>query len=254
MPRVARKDLGTSFFHIIVQGINKEYIFEKSIYMQQYKKLLFKYQDKYTVRILAYCIMNNHAHILLYTDKIEKMSYFMKEVNSRYASYYNYKEDRIGYVFRDRYLSQPIYNETYLLKCISYIHFNPVKANIVSKCSDYVYSSYNDYIHKNGVGTKENRKMLFGTEDKYIDIYMMIHNNIEYFLDIDLNISEILDKKIQKYERKTGKDESEITKDSHSLKDLIKELKEDQFGIKITNKEIAKRLNINISKIKRLSI
>ncbi len=118
MPRVGRKSLNTTFFHIIVQGINKEYIFKKDEYIKEYRKLIIKNMSEYNVKIISYCIMNNHAHILLYTEETEEMASYMKSVNTSYARYYNRNEERVGFVFRNRYKSEPIYDNRYLLNCI----------------------------------------------------------------------------------------------------------------------------------------
>lgn len=73
MPRIARKDLNTPFLHVMVQGVNKEYIFNKSEYIERYLKIIKKNNEKYKVTILAYCIMNNHAHFLMHAENIEKL-------------------------------------------------------------------------------------------------------------------------------------------------------------------------------------
>ena len=98
------------------------------------------------VEIIAYCIMPNHAHFILKTNNISQLSKLMQKINTSYARYYNYMENgRVGYVFRDRFLSEPIDSKRYLLNCIKYIHNNPVKACIVNKCEEYAFSSYCDY-------------------------------------------------------------------------------------------------------------
>ena len=68
MPRVARSSFETSFFHVITQGVNREYIFNKKEHIEMYLHLLNKYKDEYNISILAYCIMSNHAHLLLYIN------------------------------------------------------------------------------------------------------------------------------------------------------------------------------------------
>ena len=103
MPRMARKNYDTCYFHIIVQGINKEFIFKKQEYIKTYLELLKKYGEEHNVEIIAYCIMSNHAHILIKIKSIEDMTQYMKKTNTKYALYYNKKEQRVGYVFRDRY-------------------------------------------------------------------------------------------------------------------------------------------------------
>ena len=70
MPRLARKDFKTPFLHVMVQGINKEYIFSKDDYIKTYLELLHKYLKDFPITIIAYCIMHNHAHLLVYVEDI----------------------------------------------------------------------------------------------------------------------------------------------------------------------------------------
>lgn len=134
----------SSFFHVIIQGHKKEYIFRKERYIYQYVKLIRKYIKETNLTIIAYCIMQNHVHFLIQVkDNIEELSKFFHKLNTMYARYYNYMEEgRVGHVYRDRFLSEPITSHRYLVQCIKYIHFNPVKAKIVKRCEDYKFSSY----------------------------------------------------------------------------------------------------------------
>ena len=145
MPRRARKNLCTSFFHVIVQGVNKEFIFYKDKYKKNYLNILKEAKEKYNLDIVAYAIMYNHAHLLIHTENINILSNFMKKVNEDYGRYYNYIEERKGHVFRDRYLSEEITSQRYLLNCLVYIHNNPIKSDVVNRCEEYKYSSYNFY-------------------------------------------------------------------------------------------------------------
>ena len=86
--------------------------------------------------------MDNHAHILTYSENINDLSIFMKKTNTEYAKYYNKTQNRVGFVFRNRFDSKTIYNQEYLLQCIKYIHMNPVKAKITAHPEDYPWSSY----------------------------------------------------------------------------------------------------------------
>ena len=95
MPRVSRKLIGSSYVHNMVQGINKEYIFQSEEEKNKYLYLMNKYSKKYQVLIIAYCIMDNHAHILTFSENIQNVSLFMKDTNTEYAIYYNKSKDRI---------------------------------------------------------------------------------------------------------------------------------------------------------------
>lgn len=253
MSRIARKNYNTSFFHVMVQGIEKRYIFDTEKYIKKYIYLIKKYEKEINIKILSYCIMNNHAHLLIYTESISKMSKFMQKVNSEYAKYYNYKENgRVGYVYRDRYKSQAIYDKIYLIKCINYIHLNPVKSLIVKNCEDYKYSSYNYYA--NNINNKKDEKIKFIKKilenDNYMELLKNNQNNLNLFYDIDQNIEEIInDKIVLVLERKEKKIE-EIYEDEQLLREIICELKKDTY--KINNKDIMKKLKICKNKFYKL--
>ena len=65
MPRIARKNIETPFLHVMVQGVNKEYIFNNDEYIKMYLELIEKNKVEYDVTILAYCVMTNHAQLLM---------------------------------------------------------------------------------------------------------------------------------------------------------------------------------------------
>ena len=184
MSRIARKYNDASFFHVITQGINKEYIFKKERYINEYLKLLKKYSEELNVEIIAYCIMGNHMHCLLKINKIEKLSKLMQKVNTIYARYYNYMENnRVGYVFRDRFVSEAITSNRYFIQCIKYIHMNPVKAGIVSTPGEYKFSSYKFYEEKKKQCRKDD---IFSYED-YLEICSNEETKINFF---DINIEK----------------------------------------------------------------
>ena len=142
MPRIPRKYLDTSFFHIMSQGINRTYIFNNPIDIKYYIKNMYDLKNKYNIKIVAYCIMNNHTHILLQSESTDNVGKYMHGLNTRYGQYYNKKYNRVGYVFRDRYKAEGIYSEEQLNNCIRYIYNNPVKAGICKSPEEYKYSNY----------------------------------------------------------------------------------------------------------------
>lgn len=198
MARLARKDFQTPFLHVMVQGINKEYIFSKNEYIETYLKLIHKYKQKFSVTIIAYCIMNNHAHLLVYVEDIEALGKFMHMVNLVYSQFYNRENKRCGVLFRNKYQSEPIYNTQYLINCIKYIHMNPVKAKIVKNCNEYPYSSYSDYINNIGICKSKVMIGIFGSNYDYNKHFATAPNGI--FIDIDSpsfsEIQYLMDKRI----------------------------------------------------------
>lgn len=215
MPRRARRILESGYLHLIVQGINRECIFERGSNIKRYYDLLVSKREESEVDILAYCIMSNHAHILVYADKIENVSRYMKKVNTAYATYYNKQTNRVGYVFRDRYKSKAVKDEWYLYNCISYIHYNPVKAGMVNEPSEYKYSSFNDFYSKTGVVSNKTLKLIFGGIKHYKEMFDFIHsidvndadmekkdNGENYLCDIDISDKEKLKEECIKLKQK----------------------------------------------------
>ena len=137
MPRHPRTYIKTNLFHIITQGINKSYIFERSEDIRYYINIMKKLSKDQKVEILAYCVMSNHTHMLVKTNQIENLSKYMQRLNTTYGQYYNRINNRVGYVFRNRYKSEGIYNEKHLYNCMRYIYNNPVKAGMCEEAEKY---------------------------------------------------------------------------------------------------------------------
>lgn len=242
MPRIARKYFKSSFKHIIVQGINKEAIFEKEEYIEKYKEIILKKLFNSNILILAYCIMNNHAHFLIYCEKNENLSKYMQKVNTAYSVFYNKIKNRVGYVFRDRYYSQDILTKKQLYNCFKYIHNNPVKANICKDISQYKNSSYNEFLDKKKIISENGIKLLFGSIVNYKEKFLAIHN----CMDIEEEFIDIKDKTIEQLkleiEKKYNKKLDEIKTDKNILKNVIKEARKET---NITIIELSKLLNVS---------
>lgn len=236
MPRSARKYNNTSFFHVIVQGLNKECIFNEEQNMKEYLQLINKYKKDLDIEILSYCIMSNHAHFLIFSKSINNLSNIMKNANTAYAKYYNNKNDRVGYVFRDRFLSQAIDSEKYLIKCINYIHNNPVKANIVMNPEEYKYSTYREF--KSGKKLKLLNEL---TGIKFNKEQFQENDILEYFIDVDKDKNEIINNAVLKFSIDKNVKIYEIFEKRELLKELVRILKKD-YKIKYT--ETMKKLGI----------
>ena len=249
MPRIARKDSQSKFYHIMVQGNNKEYIFNKKEDMKKYQRLIKEKLENSNIMILAYCIMNNHAHFLIYCEDEIYLSKYMQRLNTSYARLYNKENERLGYVFRDRFRSQDILTERQLYNCLRYIHNNPVKAGMVKDVSEYEYSSYNEFLKETNIITEESIKLLFDDIDNYKTQFKLIHNNCidEDFIDEDdktIDISTFLEEFEKKYNRKI----EEVSQDRKFLKRVINDARE-QTNVTIV--ELAEKLNVSKSKVGR---
>ena len=114
MSRKARKYVRAPFYHVMCQGIKKESIFSEEEDMAKYLELINKFKRFFCIDIISYCVMPNHVHLLIHSPTINLLSKFMHKINSIYAMYYNNSNERVGYVFRDRFKLEEICEITYL--------------------------------------------------------------------------------------------------------------------------------------------
>jgi len=135
---------------------------------------------------------------------------------------YNKRNNRVGYVFRNRYYSQMITNEAQLYNCISYIHYNPLKAGIVKKLSEYKYSSYSEFLQKKDLITPEGISLVFGSSKNYLEIFNEIHKpkDIEDIKDIVEEYQTPI-KIINEYLTESSKTLEEIKTDHKKLGELL---------------------------------
>lgn len=247
MPRIARKNSQSNFYHVIVQGINKKYIFNKRDFINKYKQIILSKLKESNITILAYCIMNNHAHFLIFSEKCEFLSKFMQRVNTSYSQYYNKINNRVGYVFRDRYYSQDILNTKQLYSCLKYIHNNPVKAHICSSMEQYKYSSYNEFLGKKIIINEDSINLLFGNSEDYKKDFYLIHNSVN---NEDFGFNDIKDKEIKDFimenEKKYNRNIKELKKDKNILRRLIQDARK-QTDVTII--ELANILDLSKSAI-----
>lgn len=189
MPRIARKDYNSGYFHVMVQGISGEFIFKTPLLKQTYIKYIDEESEKFNVKILAYCIMGNHAHILVYIVNNTDLTNMMQKINTSFAILYNKLYKRVGYVFRDRFKTQKIESVSHLENCVRYIHRNPVAANICKNESEYLYSTYNKFIDDKIA--KDVIKLIYGNNPDYIEKVKsspQLEEALE-FIDADNNIT-----------------------------------------------------------------
>lgn len=240
MPRLARKDSATSFFHVMSQGIAKENILKGEKTKEKYFEIMNEALEKNNIVLISYCIMDNHVHLLLYTEEINKLSKFMQEINSKYAKYYNFiNNGRVGYVFRNRFLSEQITTQRYLNNCINYIHQNPIKAGLIRNSEEYKYCSYNDYKKRIGIFAKLiNHNTI---KDLLCTDFIVNNKEVEGFLETEIYVEKVLENKIKEFEKEISMNLKDILENKKILLLLIHELK---LCHKIRYQDIMKKLNI----------
>ncbi len=145
MPRQQRIFSETGIYHVIMRGNERKNLFYDEEDKNRFIQILFNKKKEKGFLTYAYCLMDNHVHLLV-KEGAEGIATMMKRINVSYAYYFNQKNHRVGHVFQDRFKSEPVNDDRYLLAVIRYIHNNPVKAGIVAKPGQYKWSSYNFYL------------------------------------------------------------------------------------------------------------
>lgn len=141
-----------------------------------------KNNQKKQIQILAFCIMPNHLHFLLKEVGNHGIATFMRNMQNSYAKYFNTKNKRTGALFQSMFKAVRIETDEQLLHVARYIHLNPVTSYIihqVANLSDYLWSSYSDYIGLRKSDTISTEQILgfFSSVDKFKDFTI---NQAEY--------------------------------------------------------------------------
>ncbi len=145
MSRQKRDRSSTGVYHIMLRGINRGDIFLEDDDKAVFLNILLQKKSKGEYTLHAYCLMDNHLHLLI-QEKEDDIARIMKRIGITYVSYFNKKYQRIGPLFQDRYKSEKVENDGYLLTAMRYIHNNPVAAGLVKNQGAYEWSSYNEYL------------------------------------------------------------------------------------------------------------
>lgn len=145
MPRSPRLLLSQSYYHVMTRGNNKNIVFKKDEDYLYYLSLIKRYKPEHPFDLYHYCLMPNHVHMLVKTNKASDFSNFMKKINLAYFHYYHRKYTWVGHFWQDRFKSQPVGKDGYFIQCGKYIELNPIRKGMVKKSEDYKYSSYSYY-------------------------------------------------------------------------------------------------------------
>jgi REP element-mobilizing transposase RayT len=167
--RRARITYPGAFHHVMNRGHSGEDIFYGNKNKSQFLDFLADASKKLKIRIFAYCLMNNHYHLVL-ENSSGKMSECLKRLNGQYGMYYRKVIGGKGYVFQGRFNSTLIDKDAYLLQSIAYLLRNPVRAGLVMNADDYIWSSIKTYYSNrtNDLVDAEFVNELFGTKEQLV--------------------------------------------------------------------------------------
>lgn len=200
MPRVSRKLSRSKVYHVMIRGNERKKIFIDDEDRERFIGTIREKNKERKFLVYAFCLMDNHIHLLI-NEEHDQIPKIMQRIGVSYAYYFNKKYKRTGHLFQDRFKSEAIENERYLLAALKYIHNNPVKANMVENPAQFRWSSYNAYVskHNTNYGIIERNailSMLSDDEEQAIKLFIMYSNELDDVKLIDLQEEDRLDKSI----------------------------------------------------------
>jgi REP-associated tyrosine transposase len=147
MARPLRIEYPGAFYHVMNRGQSRRNIFMEDKGRQSFLDLLGDIARLWKVEIYAYCLMDNHYHLLLSTP-VAGLARAMRHLDGIYTQKFNRVHHRDGALFRGRYKAILIDAEEYFLSVVRYIHKNALGAGVVSNVDRYRWSSHWGYLNK----------------------------------------------------------------------------------------------------------
>jgi REP element-mobilizing transposase RayT/transposase len=143
MARPLRIEFAGALYHVTARGNRQESIFVTDADRVAFLKILGQVVERFNWLVHAYCLMDNHYHLLIETPD-GNLGKGMRQLNGVYTQTSNWNNNRVGHVFQGRYKAILIQKESYLLELARYIVLNPVRARMVKFAKAWPWSSYRD--------------------------------------------------------------------------------------------------------------
>jgi len=258
MPRQARVLSRSKVYHIMLRGNDRQKIFLDEDDKNKIIAILSDKKRNEAFFIYAFCVMDNHIHLII-KEGGDGLSRAMKRIATSYAFHFNKKYRRIGHVFQDRYKSENIEDDSYLLSAIRYIHQNPLKAGL-SSIDGYCWSSYGEYISGKArvTDTLEVLQMFSQDNNAAIKAFAVFNHETTNYSLIDVaDHREKADKTVEEYiktylnHRNIGLEDLKHADNRHLAQELIRLLLE---KTNLSRRNIAVILGLNREFVRRTAV
>ena len=159
MPRIKRTNVGGYVYHVLNRANARVQIFDNDEDYKLFENILEEAIEKFNVKILAYCIMPNHFHLVLYPENEGDLSVFMGWVTNTHTRRWHTQKGTVGqgHLYQGRYKSFICQDDNHFLTLVKYVEQNALKAKLVKKAEGWRWSS----VWRREYGTIKQKKLLF---------------------------------------------------------------------------------------------
>jgi len=144
MPRIARGLAGNHVYHVINRGNGRQDVFHKDGDYGAFVRLIGEAKERYAVKVLAYCLMPNHFHLVLAPEQGEYLSKWMQWIMTSHVRRYHNHYGSSGHVWQGRYKSFIVQGDVHLITVLRYVEGNPVRAGLVGTAREWQWSSHRE--------------------------------------------------------------------------------------------------------------
>jgi putative transposase len=143
MPRGLRNLPPGSVAHCVNRAIEGKPLFTRATEYEDFLRLIAWAKSRCPLRILAYCVMSNHWHFVLWSEFKGDISRFLHRLTATHAISWRKRTKTIGegHVYKDRFYDSKVFTERYYYNLLRYVEQNPLRANLVHASRDWHWSS-----------------------------------------------------------------------------------------------------------------
>lgn len=141
MPRSARRLIGGLCYHLINRGNGRARVFHGAVDYQEFLKLMTAAGDRLPMRLLAYCLMPNHFHLVLWPREDGEVSRWMQWLMTAQVRRHHRRHGSDGHLWQGRFKAFPIQRDGHLLSVLRYVERNPLRAGLVARAEAWPWSS-----------------------------------------------------------------------------------------------------------------
>ena len=143
MPRTKREAPGGLVYHVINRGVGRMTLFEDVGDFAAFERVLAETQEHLPMRLLSFCIMPNHWHLVLWPQDDGQLAQFMQRLSVTHVRRWQEHRHAVGHghVYQGRYKSFPVQTDEHLLILNRYVERNALRAGLVQKAEDWRWGS-----------------------------------------------------------------------------------------------------------------